>query len=176
MTGPLPSPPRRRGARAFTLVELILVMGLLATLMALVAPTLSRSMRSRTLDGEAERLLALTEYARSEAASLGVPTVVWVDTANRAYGVDAKKGYPADGLRRKEYTLHPDVSFDTLENTQPGQDGHGVNLAEYAPDGTLDQSVSASAVRLADRFKGSVTLAQTADHYGYEISHAEAAR
>ena len=166
----------RRATAGFTLVELILVMVLLATLLAFVAPTLSRSMRSRTLDGEAERLLALTEYGRSEAASLGVPTVVWIDTASRSYGVDAKKGYPADGLRRKEYTLHPDVSFDTLDNTQPGQDGHGVNVAEYAPDGTLDQTASASAVHLVDRFTGSVTLAQTADHYGYEIVQGEAAR
>lgn len=166
----------RIAAGGFTLVELILVMGLLATMMAFVAPTLSRSFRSRTLDGEAERLLAVNEYARSEAASLGVPIVVWVDAANRRYGADAKKGYPGEGLRRKEYTLHPDVSFDTLENTQPGQDGHGVNVAEYAPDGTLEQIASASAVRLLDRFKGSVTLAQTADHYGYEIRDEEKTR
>ena len=66
------------------------------------------------------------------------------------------------------------MSFDTLDNTQPGQDGHGVNVAEYAPDGTLDQTASASAVHLVDRFKDSVTLAQTADHYGYEIVRGEA--
>ncbi len=152
----------------FTLIELVIVMALLATLMAVVAPRLSGSLRQRNVEGEAARLLALTEYGRDEAASLGVPVVVWIDPASRRFGVDAKTGYSADNLRRKEYTLTPDVNFDAFGNEAAGQNGRGVNAAEFEPDGTLD-STSLHSVRLVDRFKSSVSLVQTADHYGYEI-------
>ena len=166
---------RGRATGAFTLVELILVLGLLATLAAFAAPTLSRSFRGRTVEGEAERLLALNEYARNEAASSGVPVVVWADPDTRRYGAGAKAGYPADNLRSVEYTLHPDVSFDALNNVQPGQKGQGYNVAEYAPDGTLDPA-STDTVRLVDRFENSLAIAQTDDHYGYEIVREAAVR
>ncbi len=160
---------RRALTHGFTLVELILVMGLLTTLLAFAAPSLSRSLRQRGLDGEATRLLALTEYARDEAASLGVPLVVWIDTETRHYGVDAKAGYAADGLRRKDYTLNADVSFEAINDaTGGGQAGRGVNAVEFEPDGTMDSS-SVTRVRLVDRFKSSLALVKTADHYGYEI-------
>ena len=161
MTGSVPSD-------GFTLIELVIVMALLATFMAIVAPRLSGSLRQRNIDGEAARLLALTEYGRDEAASLGIPVVVWVDPAARRFGVDAKTGYPADNLRRKEYALTPDVSFDNVNNAVAGQGGRGVNAAEFEPDGTLDPS-SLNTVRLVDRFKSSVSVVQTADHDGYEI-------
>lgn len=166
----------RRSGSAFTLVELILVMALLATLMALVAPALSRSMRGRTLDGEAERLLALNEYGRNEAASLGVPTVVWVDVPGRRYGVDAKTGYPADGMHRKEFNLHPDVSFNAVENVQSTQSTPGTTIAEYQPDGTLEPASGTGTVGLVDRFKGAVSLVRTTDGGSYEIVRGETAR
>ena len=143
-------------------------MALLATLMALAVPSLARSLRQRNLDGEAARLLALTEYGRDEAASLGIPIVVWIDRDSRSFGVDAKTGYAADGFRRREYVLNADVNFDAISNAVSGQNGRGVNAAEFEPDGTMDSS-SVNSVRLVDRFKSSVSLAQTADHYGYEI-------
>lgn len=151
----------------FTLIELVIVMALLATFMAVVAPRLSGSLRQRNIDGEAARLVALTEYSRDEAASLGIPVVVWVDPVSRRFGVDAKTGYPADNLRRKEYALTPDVNFDNVNNAA-GQGGRGINAAEFEPDGTLAPS-SLNTVRLVDRFKSSVSVVQTADHDGYEI-------
>jgi len=45
------------GRRGLTLIELILVMGLLAMVMALAAPRLSRFFEGRTLQEEARRLL-----------------------------------------------------------------------------------------------------------------------
>src|ERR1051325_1837454 len=82
-----------RPAPGFTLVELILVMALLATLMALAAPSLSRSMRQRNLSQEATRFVALTESARDEAVSQGVPMVVWIDPVGGRFGMGPKTGY-----------------------------------------------------------------------------------
>src|SRR5438067_13878805 len=82
-----------RTLRAFTLVELILVMAVLATIMALSTPSLSRSLRNRNIEQEAKRFIALTEYARGEAVSQGVPMTIWIDVEAGAFGVEPKAGF-----------------------------------------------------------------------------------
>lgn len=140
-------------------------MALLATIMALAAPSLVRSFRGRTLDQEATRLLALTEYARDEAASQGVPMTVWIDEENRRVGVEAKAGFVGNAHRRKDFALHDDVHFDKLEIAA------ALGLAravEFAPDGTLDPA-SIASMRLVDRFDSGIVVQMTADKMGYEI-------
>ena len=68
---------------AFTLVELLLIMALLVVVLAVAAPMLSSSMRGHGLNGEAVRFVALTEFARSEAISQGVPMVLHGDELGR---------------------------------------------------------------------------------------------
>jgi type II secretion system protein H len=162
-------PPRNnnaRFARAFTLVELILVMVLLTTLMAIAVPSLARSFRQRNVNQEAVRFVALTEYARDEAVSQGVPMVVWIDTAGGRFGADSKTGYGATSTRGKEFSMNADVHFETMEGA--AQQQGIVTAAEFAPDGTLDPS-GVATVRVADRFNSSATISQTSDGWGYEI-------
>jgi type II secretion system protein H len=155
-------PSRRAGA--FTLVELILVMTLLAIVMAIAAPSLSGSMRQRHLADEATRFVALTEYARDEAISQGVPMVVWFDPATARCGVEAKAGYPGEEQRAKEFTLNPDVHFEVASAASNGL----IEAVEYAPTGIL-QTASAASVRLVDRFASEMTVVRTTDGLGYEI-------
>lgn len=155
---------------AFTLVELILVMALLVVMLAVAAPSLGRSFRQRNLDQQATRMLALTEYARDEAASQGVPMIVWIDPDSRRFGVDAHAGYTANAQRIKEYLLPADVTFDPIEGAQASKtEGHGFDVAEFTPDGTLDPA-SAATIRLSGHnHVDTATVAQTTDGYGYEI-------
>src|SRR5437667_3469223 len=62
--------------RAFTLIELILVMALLVIVMAVSAPALSNFFRGRTLDSEARCFMSLTRYGQSRAVSEGIPMVL----------------------------------------------------------------------------------------------------
>ena len=62
-------PPRYRGRRGFTLLELIIVMALLCTMMALVAPTVTGTLRSLA--------------AKADEAGLRGPTVIIVGTVVR---------------------------------------------------------------------------------------------
>ena len=157
---------------AFTLVELVLVMALLVTLLALAVPSLSRSLRSRNLEQEASRLLALTEYGRDEAASQGVPVVVWLRPEDGHFGAEVKKGFDADAVRPKEFVLNgADLRFDPPEGgvASPVQN-HGFNVAEFGPDGTLDPA-SVPALRITDAgHRATISLTQTSDGYGYQIN------
>ena len=170
-------------------------MALLVTLAAVAVPRLSRSMRGHNLDQEAERLLALTEYARDEAASQGIPMDVWIDADGGRCGVDAKPGFgPAgggDNARAREYALGGGVGLDpvgpglvpAVPTASPAPNANapaataapahgGVTVAEFAPDGTLVPG-SVASVRLSDRANDALTLAQTADAYGYEITRGQ---
>ncbi len=156
------------GARAFTLVELIVVMAVLALVLALSAPSLSRSMRQRNLEAEAVRFLAATEYGRNEAISQGVPMVLWIDEKARSFGVEPKSGFIGDASRIREFTLHPDVEIE-LEKTI-GKNAK-VQPIEFAPDGA-PATTNVEMVILKDR-SASVALARTTDGWSYEILEEE---
>jgi len=156
-----------RVSQAFTLVELILVMALLATLLALSAPTLLHAFKGRDMDQEATQLLAATEYARSEAISQGVPMSVWIDPTTGNFGVRASDGFDGDNTRAKNFSLNTDLHFDSVEGVVD-QDGHRV-MAIFVPEGTLDPENSLDTLRIANRSNAVISLAQTEDGWGYEI-------
>ena len=153
-------------APAFTLIELVVVMAVLTVLLALAAPSLTSSFRGHDLDQAGTQLLALTEYARDEAISQGVPMDVWIDAGTGRYGVDVKTGYPGDSTRAKQYTLGPDLHFDSTASAAPA--GNLLNAAEFAPDGSLDPS-SIATVRIVDRSKSGISVTETSDGYGYAL-------
>jgi type II secretion system protein H len=155
-----------RSAGAFTLVELILVMALLCVILGLAVPSLSRSMRQRNLMQEGTRLLAMTEYARDEAISRGVPMSLWVDAGAGRYGVRAMPGYEDAGARSKEFTLIEGVHFDAQKTMLSG--AGEADAAEFLPDGTLDSS-SQTALRIEDQSSSGVEIEQMKDGSGYEI-------
>ncbi len=156
-------------APGFTLVELILVMALLAVVAAFSAPSLARSLRQRNLDGEAARLLALSEYGRNEAISQGVPMSVWVDPKGQRMGVEPKTGYEGDATRSREFELNADIHF---ELDRAATQGGVIEVMAFSPDGSPSSS-SIDAVRLVDRFQSQLTVARTSDGWGYEIVKAQ---
>ncbi len=156
---------RVRSAQGFTLVELIIVMTLLAIVAAISVPSLSRSMRQRNLDEEATRLLALTEYARDEAVSQGVPMVVWIDAKNQQYGMSPRAGFDGDETRARDYKMNADVQAEVDKAVATGG---VVEAIEFDADGALTPT-SVESVRLVDRFKSAITVERTADGWSYEL-------
>jgi len=151
---------------AFTLVELILVMAILATILAFSAPLLSRSFKQRGLDEDATQLFALTEYARDEAVSQGLPMTVWINPQLGSFGVRAKDGYEGDASREKSCSLKPDHRFDL---SQAPTDRAGlVAAADFDPSGTLGDE-SLADISIVDRNNNAVSVAQTDDGQSYEI-------
>jgi len=97
--------PRAGRRTGFTLIELIVVLGLLLVVVGISFPTLKNFFRGRTLDSEARRFLTLTRYAQSRAASEGVPMVLWIDPKEKTYGLQVEAGYLDFDRKAVEYEV-----------------------------------------------------------------------
>jgi len=151
---------------AFTLIELILVMVLLATLLAVSAPALSRSFKGHTLEQETLRVLAATEYARSEAVSQSVPMVLWVNLEEKSFGVRAKEGFTGNPAREKSWTLPEDIHFE-VTGALPDTEGRMVAVT-FDPEGMLNPE-SVETIELIHRNEDNFSLKKTEDGWEYEI-------
>jgi prepilin-type N-terminal cleavage/methylation domain-containing protein len=149
-------PYRSRSERdrqdAFTLIELILVMAVLSVVIALGAPTLSRFFRGRTIEEEGQRLLALTRYGQSRAVSEGLPMVLWVNPADRTYGLRVQDGYNAGDTKSqtsygsgKLSGVGKDVRYQLpdrlrFELEQGGRIQNQMANIRFGPDGSIDEN------------------------------------
>jgi type II secretion system protein H len=164
----------------FTLIELILVMALLATILAISVPSLSRFFRSRNLESEAMRFLAVTRAAQSRAVAEGVPMVVWFDTKLRAYGLNADKSYVEDDPKAEQFTLDDTLELDlryspdavavsrtsTFQNEK--QATSGLYTLHFNPDGFVSLS-SPEVVIFRQGKDDELWVAQSRNRLNYEL-------
>jgi prepilin-type N-terminal cleavage/methylation domain-containing protein len=121
--------------RAFTLVELLLVLTLLTVVISVAAPSLSRFFKGRYVDSEAQRFLELTRYAHSRAIAEGIPMILWVNIHERTYGLHAEESYVESDPQAVEYSLAANVNlFVTMPDV----------VVTGNPNQQLDQQTSAS--------------------------------
>ncbi len=173
MCAPPYTPPR-----AFTLIELIVVMTLLVVAISIALPTLANFFRGRTLDSEARRLLALTRQGQSRAVSEGVPMVLRVDAAQGKYALDEDSSYTDHDPKRIQFSLDRDLHMEvvaaatpiTMLSSRTPSRANPSNLPEirFLPDGTIDET-SVQAVRLLGRDGVSLWLGQSRNRLNYEI-------
>jgi prepilin-type N-terminal cleavage/methylation domain-containing protein len=156
--------------RAFTLIEMILVMALLAIVVSVSLPTLKNFFKGRDLDSEARRFLSLTHYAASRAVSEGMPMDLYVDTQQRLYGLRIRTGYVESDSKAVEYKLPEELSFEV--QAPPTTKASGEDNQAEAPDATpsdiLAQNGPVKLLRftpdgyISDRSPASVLLRQRA--------------
>lgn len=123
-----------RQVRGFTLIELIVVMGMLTIVMALTVPSLSRFTAGRKLEEEARRFLTLTRYARNEAISRAEPLELRVDIQTGIYGLYSQTEWGIDDFKPIEFRLADGLHFrldrhDLFEG--------GDTQIAFLPDGIL---------------------------------------
>ena len=99
-----------RHVRAFTLIELILVLALLVIITSMAAPAMADFIRGRALDSEARRLMALMHAGQSRAVSEGMPMVLWVDEKQGAYGLQAETTGKNGDPKAENLTLDSNVA------------------------------------------------------------------
>ena len=132
--------------KGFTLLELILVMVILSTVLAMAGPSLRGFFGSRKTHDEAARLLALTQFARSQAISEGIIYRLNFDTQERTYRLTSQQAGVYEPLKTEfghVFTFPNDI---TVELEDIDKDDDGMFLA-FTPQGT----VTAGTIRLIDR-------------------------
>ena len=104
----------RRRASAFTLIELVLVLALIAMLLAAAAPRFSGFGRGQRLDNAVESFLAAARHARGQAIATAMPHRLEVDAGRGVYWVSRFEGQsfvPVAGEWGRETTLPEDVDI-----------------------------------------------------------------
>jgi len=160
---------RSRKAMGFTLLELIVVMAMLAAVMAISTPALSRFVKGRTLEEEARRFLALTRYARSEAISRSVLMELWIDPEHGLYGLSPQSRYDLENRKPIEFSLADGLSFEVDRKVL---DERGEAKILFWPDGSIDVE-SLVELRIRRDEWEMIEIAQAAFGMGYFVRDTE---
>jgi Tfp pilus assembly protein FimT len=164
---------RRR--RAFTLVELILVLGLMVVAVSMVAPRLSGFVRGQSLGSEARRLAAVMHAGQARAVSEGVSIVLWIDEKMSRYGVGVGTPGGKGDLGADSFTADENVRLAVV----PNQNGAGAppmfnNLPaiRFLADGSVDEN-SPKKVQLNTSGGGQLWLIEASDRRHYDIRDSD---
>lgn len=165
-----PGFPRQQ---AFTLIELILVLALLAIATSLIAPSLFNFFRGRAIDSEARQFLALTHAGQSRAVAEGFPMLLWIDAPAGSYGLEqefasGKAGTQDADPKAQEFTLDGDIQIQAVDASPLSVNGRYLPAIRFLPDGTIDDA-SAATVCLTGAGGDSLWLVEATNHLGYEI-------
>jgi prepilin-type N-terminal cleavage/methylation domain-containing protein len=129
-----------------TLLELILVLVILSTVLAMAAPSLRGFFTSRRTEDAAAQILVLTQLARSQAISEGVVYRLNFDTRQRTYWLTAQRAGTFEKLETglgQVFTLPKDVEVELIDVEQKDGD----TFLAFTPHGT----VTDGTIRLTDR-------------------------
>lgn len=136
-----------RGARGFTLIELMIVLAIVAILLATAVPSFVEQVALRRLEGVANELSADLQYARTEAISKNKQVIV--TATGTGYSVNYVVSPVTPAL--KTITLpngvtvnSTSVTFDPLRGMSTG----AVNLNLSSSSTSASLRVSSSAVGL----------------------------
>ena len=142
----------RRGnssdSKGFTLLELILVMVIISTVLAMASPSLRGFFASRETSDAAAQIVSMTQLARSQAIAEGRIYRLNLDLEQGSYHLTVREG----GAFRKLYKefgrvfLLPDDTTFELVKDREGEEESEVYI-DFFPQGHTE----ASTIRLTDR-------------------------
>jgi type II secretion system protein H len=148
---------RPRQARGFTLIELVLVLVLLATMLAIAMPAMSGFWtRSRSRDA-ATQLLALTQFARSCAATEVRLFRLNFNLADNSYWLTARDPATSEFAELgtdmgRHFTLPEGMRLEIERQSMVGAQQAGT-VIDFYPNGRAD----VATLRLTD-VRGDVTV------------------
>jgi type II secretion system protein H len=170
-------PQTVRRSRAFTLIELILVMAVLLIVFSVAAPQLASFFRGRTLEAEARRFVALARYGQSRAVAEGVPMVLWIDQKQRSYGLEMQAGYSEHDDKAVAFTLGTGLEIEAaLPQTATGLESvaamsvvsANTPMIRFTPDGFIGPS-SPENIILREGDQDAVLIGPSRTRLSYEI-------
>jgi prepilin-type N-terminal cleavage/methylation domain-containing protein len=168
---------KSHGERAFTLVELILVMALLLIVFGVALPSLKGFFRGQDLNSEARRFLSLMRYGQSRAVSEGVPMVLWIDAGRGAYGLRQQAGYTDGDSNAVRFALAENLRVEVqmpavmTPSSQLSQTVTGVGnvpMIRFTPDGFIGEN-SPDVVVFRQGANDAIGIVESTNRLKYEI-------
>lgn len=155
--------------RAFTLIELILVLTLLVIITSFVAPGMANFIRGRALDAEARRLYAIMHAGQSRAVSEGVPIMVWVDEKNNSYGIEEETPGKNGDTKKESFGVDDTLQISVLGlNTGAQTTLRNLPAVRFLADGTIDEN-SPQTLHLSHENGGELWLVESKNRMGYDV-------
>ncbi len=159
------APEPRPRERAFTLLELVLVMVIFVTVMAMAAPSLRGFFASRETEDAAASIVALTQFARSQAAVEGRPYRLNFDLDELSYRLTAQSegAFRTLGSEFGREFLLPEGTTLTLsvEGATPDRTHVG-----FFPNGRAE----VATIRLTGRHGKSIEIASLSPAEPYRVA------
>ena len=125
----------RTSPAAFTLLELVLVMMVICTALAIAAPSMRGWSRGSRLRDAGDQFLALTRWARSQAVADSRVYRLYVEPGSGRYWVAAQEGQeflPVGSSLGQVYVLPEDLSIE-LTDLEP--QSQRMEFIEFYPTG-----------------------------------------
>src|SRR5207244_2945716 len=110
---------------AFTLLELILVMVIICTALAMAAPSLNGWARGSKMRDAVDQFVALTQFARTQAVSTATVHRLQVDGGARTYYVlvqDGEQFVPLNTEMGRQFPLPDEFSLKATDATGQNRD------------------------------------------------------
>jgi prepilin-type N-terminal cleavage/methylation domain-containing protein len=121
--------PRRRRDAGYTFIEMLIAMGVMALLLAIGIPRLSRLRAPYVMAGATRQIAADVILARQRAIARNAPYRLNFNVANGTYQLERQVGvaWVADGAVQR---LPNGVSLGTITPGNPGFDSRGLAAAD----------------------------------------------
>jgi prepilin-type N-terminal cleavage/methylation domain-containing protein len=135
-------PRRTAGTRAFTLLELIIVIALLGIVVGYIGPRLYTGISSSSMDKATREVLTVLQYARSTAVTRHKPYYVRFDIDNARIGVFPKpesSGETPAMLKQKD--LPKGVRLKSVKSPYQSEKLQGHLDILVTPEGVIEQGV-----------------------------------
>ena len=164
-------PPRRAGG-GFTLLELIVVLGLVGVLLALAAPSLRGFMGSRQTANAAAQVLALTQWAGSRAVAQGSVYRLNIDSQTNVYWLTVQQAGAFVDLNC-EFGRRFQFPEGTTVSVRSPLGGAPVSYIEFYPSGRTVEALIELKGRQGELFQ---VICESATEAFHVVSPSEAPR
>ena len=126
--------------RGFTLLEMLVVLVVIATVTAVTVPAITRLNDEDELTGAARELVTLLERARATSVEQGVPVTMTINPVSGRYWLRVGRSLAPEVFRPGTVSLNPGVTLaSTLDRVtfsfDPLGPAHGDSLYVRAPSG-----------------------------------------
>ena len=137
---PAPPPAARRVSRAFTLIEIMIVVAIIGLMAAVGLPSILKALQKEGMRKAISDVTEACKKTRAKAIWSGQKAVLEIRPSDNAFSIAG--GSPGKGFDAiSSYTLPKDVNFVMVDINQMDFLGTEVAYIWFKPDGTSDEAI-----------------------------------